>query len=252
MYAMIKRLLFGDLQVGLNNEQNRDRWIAEKIKAIPSGTSILDAGAGEQRLRPLCGHLAYVSQDFAQYDGKGDGSGMHTGTWDQTKLDIVSDITSIPRPDGSFQAVLCIEVLEHLPTPQDAIREFSRLLAPGGILILTAPFWSMTHFAPYHFATGFNRYWYQHHLLTHGFVIEELTPNGNYFDNVAQEVWRLDSETRNHPGIKMSLIDKISSRLLLRYLQRASRLNPESSAQLCFGYQLVARKVQIQGGRHHA
>ena len=30
-------------------------------------------------------------------------------------LDIISDITSIPVSDNTFDAVMCIEVFEHLP-----------------------------------------------------------------------------------------------------------------------------------------
>ena len=107
---------------------------------MPVGSRILDAGAGELQYKPFCAHLDYVSQDFAQYDGQGNSVGLQTGTWDQTQLDIVSDITAIPEPDGSFDAIMCVEVLEHVPAPVDALNEFGRLLRLDGILIVTAPF----------------------------------------------------------------------------------------------------------------
>ncbi len=84
--------------------------------------------------------------------------------WDNTKLDIVSDITSIPLPDASVDAIMCTEVFEHIPDPIAAVKEFGRLVKPGGYLLITAPFASLTHFAPYHFASGLSRFFYEKHL----------------------------------------------------------------------------------------
>lgn len=88
---------------------------------------------------------------------------------------------------------MCIEVFEHIPDPISAIKEFSRLLKPGGYLVITAPFCSSTHFAPYHFYTGFNRYFYEKHLGDNGFEITEINENGNFFEFVAQELLRVQS-----------------------------------------------------------
>ena len=165
---------------GRNNEATRSKWIERTLKEIPKGSRILDAGCGEQQFRKFCSHLVYVGQDFAGYDGLGDRRGLQTGSWDQTKLDIVCDIVSVPEPDSSFDAILCTEVLEHVVDPVAVLREFSRLLKPQGYLILTAPFCSLTHFAPYHFSTGFNHYWYSSHLQTLRFSVLEIQANGNF------------------------------------------------------------------------
>src|ERR1051326_8232905 len=185
----IKEILLGDYSdVGLGNSDTRERWVKKTLGSIPAGQSLLDAGAGELKYRKYCSHLSYVSQDFGQYDGKGDGAGIQTESWDNSKLDIVSDIASIPVEDKSFDNILCTEVFEHIPHPVKALKEFSRIIKPGGKLILTAPFCSITHFAPYHFYTGFNIYFYRKWLSDFGFELEELTYNGNYFEYLAQEV----------------------------------------------------------------
>ena len=45
----------------------------------------------------------------------------------------------MPFADGTFATVLCTEVLEHVPDPAAAIREFRRVLRPGGVLIGSVP-----------------------------------------------------------------------------------------------------------------
>ena len=44
-----------------------------------------------------------------------------------------------PLEDASFQIMIAKHVVEHLPEPDQALREFSRLLAPGGLLLLATP-----------------------------------------------------------------------------------------------------------------
>ena len=196
--------------VGTNNKATRDTWVEKTLKAIPSGLRILDAGAGEQIYKSNCGHLEYVAQDFGRYDGKGDEKGLQMGSWDQTKLDIISDIISIPEPDESFDAVMCTEVFEHLPKPINAIQEFARILKKKGLLIVTAPFCSMTHFAPYHFYTGFNRYFYEMYLEENGFEILEIKSNGNYFEYMGQEIRRIPSIADRYSNNKPNRLEQLA------------------------------------------
>ena len=148
---MLKKIIknfIGD--AGTKNLTDRQLWVKNTLAKVSKGSRILDAGAGECQYKKYCTHLNYVSQDFNEYKGDGNGAGMQTGIWDTTSIDIVSDIISIPEPDQSFDAIFCTEVFEHIPDPILAIKEFHRLLKPGGKLIITAPFNSLTHFAPYH------------------------------------------------------------------------------------------------------
>jgi SAM-dependent methyltransferase len=50
------------------------------------------------------------------------------------------DVTRLTHRDGSFALVGSFEVLEHVPDYRAALAEFYRVLAPGGWLILTVPF----------------------------------------------------------------------------------------------------------------
>lgn len=227
--------------VGTKNESERINWIEATLKKIPGGSTILDAGAGECQFKRFCGHLKYIAQDFGQYEGTGN-IGLQTGSWDNTKLDIISDITSIPLPDASVDAVMCTEVLEHIPDPLTALREFSRLIKPGGYLLITAPFASLTHFAPYHFASGLSRFFYEKHLPENGFEIIELKLNGNFFEFVAQENRRIKQIALKYSGVKLNFIQKIIIHLNLMILQKLSSRDNGSSELLCYGVHVFSRK----------
>jgi SAM-dependent methyltransferase len=45
----------------------------------------------------------------------------------------------LPFPDGAFDAVACIDGLEHLERPFDFVRECHRVLRPGGALLVSTP-----------------------------------------------------------------------------------------------------------------
>jgi len=221
------------------NEENRQAWLKKTLSALPRGARILDAGAGELRNRPLCSHLAYVSQDFCQYEGTGNGQGLQTGQWDTSQIDLVCDITTIPERDGAFDAILCSEVLEHVPNPTRALDEFARLIKPGGKLILTAPFASLVHFAPYHYCSGFSRFWYEHQLPQRAFEIEELTPNGDWFAYCQQELMRLGSMARRYGDWNWPLAYVLGVLGALYFKVRHGRRADDLA---CFGWHCVAVK----------
>lgn len=224
------------------NEINRQAWLRQILMGLPAGTRLLDAGAGELRNRRHCTHLDYVSQDFCQYHGVEGGhtkDGLQTNRWDTSRIDLVSDIAAIPAADASFDAILCSEVLEHVPEPTQALDEFARLLKPGGTLILTAPFSSIVHQAPYHFCTGFSKYWYQHHLNHRGFRIQTLIANGDWYALLRQELRRLGGLERQRRQWAWPLAYACAS-LGLVYLTLGKRNTAEDLA--CFGWHCVAVK----------
>ncbi len=226
---------------GLDNDMVRDEWVKNQLLSLPQGARLLDAGAGECRYKEFCTHLNYVSQDFCQYDGKGE-HGLQMGAWNTSSIDIVSDIIDIPEPSSSFDAILCTEVFEHLSSPELAIKEFSRLLTKGGILICTAPFCSLTHFAPYHFSTGFNLYWYNEILTKYGFDILFCEPNGNYFKFLAQELRRLPYTSIRYSSYEITTVEELNIHKVISMLERLDASDNNSSELLCYGYHVVAQK----------
>ena len=64
---------------------------------------------------------------------------------------------ALPFADGSFDVVLCREVIEHLESEPFILREFCRVLAPGGRLILTFPNRLQVASRIFHLFSGFYR-----------------------------------------------------------------------------------------------
>ncbi len=46
---------------------------------------------------------------------------------------------ALPYEDAEFQYITCLEGLEHIENPHQAVREFARLLVPGGHLVISVP-----------------------------------------------------------------------------------------------------------------
>ena len=54
--------------------------------------------------------------------------------------DILLTSEILPFENAEFDTILLTEVIEHIPDPFLAVKEVSRILKPGGILLLTWPF----------------------------------------------------------------------------------------------------------------
>lgn len=65
--------------------------------------------------------------------------------------DVVDDITSSQFDDQTFDRVVCLEVLEHVKLPRQAVDEIERILKVDGAFIVSTPFIFPTHDAPYDF-----------------------------------------------------------------------------------------------------
>jgi ubiquinone/menaquinone biosynthesis C-methylase UbiE len=97
---------------------------------------ILDAGSGEgygvdiMRKAGLDAWGMDLSPEVVEMTSSRYGAYFKTGS-----------ITEIPYPDQTFDAVTCMEVIEHIPEEQAiiALRDVFRILKPGGTLILSTP-----------------------------------------------------------------------------------------------------------------
>jgi ubiquinone/menaquinone biosynthesis C-methylase UbiE len=184
------RSVFANSDFFAFNVRNRVIWVANQATMVPAGSRVLDVGAGSAPYRALFAHCDYKTHDFVQLKD----AQLRYGRY--APIDFVSDAKSIPVPDASFDAVLCTEVLEHVPEPIAVVRELGRIVAPGGRLILTAPLGSGIHQEPYHFYGGYTPYWYQRFLKEAGFESVAVTANAGTLRHVSQETIRFVRMTR--------------------------------------------------------
>lgn len=233
------RTFYKKIQRRLNNQFERDDFIAEQLSQLPNQCKILDAGCGSQRYRKYCDHLNYKSQDFGQYrtDSKqvisNQGSNC-LNEYQYGQIDFIGNIWKIDAANQSFDVILCTEVFEHIPYPNETVKEFARLLSPNGKLILTAPSNCLRHMVPYFFYSGFSDRWYEKVLTEHGLKIESITPVGDYNSWLAVEIARTFS---THSGLaKIWLLPA----LFFYFTRKKTELSINT---LCMGYHVIATKL---------
>lgn len=107
---------------------------------------------------------------------------------------------------------------------------------------MTAPFCSLTHMAPYHMYSGFNRYWYQEVMTDLGFTDIVVEANGDWFDYMIQETRRIPFMAKKYSGAKTGLHYKAMVLPMLFLLQFLNKKNNTSDELLCFGYHVTAKK----------
>lgn len=194
----------------------------EAVRSIfRSGARILDIGGG-LRVDRSRGNVADPSRAWITPLMKGVTYRVLDAT-DTYHPDIVGDVMDMHAiADGTYDAVICLAVLEHVPRPWDAMREMRRVLVPGGRLFLYVPFLS-----PYHAMPGY----YGDYVR---FTEDGLRSLCEPFDDARIQPVRGPVETVAHliPG-RTSVVRRVG-RFLDRFWKR--------SGKQASGYFVTARK----------
>jgi len=100
---------------------------------------VLDVGCGDRR------YERFVGGEYVGFDVPAN-----------VRADLHGSIDAIPVDDACFDAVLCLQVLEHVPDPAASVRELRRVVRPGGRVLASThgvypyhpnpeDFWRWTH-----------------------------------------------------------------------------------------------------------
>lgn len=122
------------------------QWLLGKRRP-PAGLEtaqgkVLDIGAADRWIaRHLPAQVDYVALDYPST-----GRDLY-----EARPHVFADAAALPFADATFDAVVCLEVLEHVPMPCAVVAEIGRVLKPGGRAWVSMPFLYPVHDAPYDF-----------------------------------------------------------------------------------------------------
>ena len=178
---------------------------------VPAGSTVLDAGAG-------AGALTYRLADHGYRMTALD---VDPEKWtphpdiDFYVLDLDAGIKSSVA--GPFDAVCCVEVIEHVENPWNLLRELHEVVRPGGHVILSTP--NITSFLSRWLFLRSGRF---HQFFEQDLVYGHITPlTAQQVTNIAERTGFAVREVR--PGGYLSLVD-LSERSLGSITSNVARL----------------------------
>jgi len=124
-----------------------DLFFMNYVPTLPSNYSILDLGGNRTNKRGFF--------DIAQYNL----NVLYANITRKKQPTVQTDAAYLPFPDSTFDAAICAELLEHVPNPQNVLREVHRVLKSNGTLLITVPFLYPIHGDPDDFGRYTDHYW---------------------------------------------------------------------------------------------
>lgn len=132
---------------------------------------LLDIGCGTKPYRRRLSARRYIGIDLPTYGPQA--------------ADIFGTALQLPFRDASYDAVLCTQVLEHVPNPGRLLQEIARLLKPGGVLILTTPQTWGLHLEPFDYFR-YTRYGLETLAADAGLDVQSVRPTCGIWATLGQ------------------------------------------------------------------
>jgi malonyl-CoA O-methyltransferase len=120
-----------DVPESIASEDGRLLAVRDFLAGLPPGSRVADIGCGAGR------YLHWLRQWFPDYrwigiDASADALARLPGDIESVR----GSLLNLPCADGQFDAVYCVEALEHSLLPARAIAELCRVVRPGGRVLV--------------------------------------------------------------------------------------------------------------------
>ena len=146
-YSATSAFLFESTVWNRTPEKLRMReWIGHRLASAGRPLRILVYGDGPGW---DSAHLAGCGHEVTYFEVGELNTGFAARLFSHLQLDVAfADIQMLESE--SFDAIVCLDVLEHVPDPKAVTRNFYRWLRPGGVLVTSAPFFLLSPDYPTH------------------------------------------------------------------------------------------------------
>jgi ubiquinone/menaquinone biosynthesis C-methylase UbiE len=202
---------------------------------------VLDIGCANQYMKTyLRAASDYIGLDYYQTAVQ----------WYATRPQVYGDAQQLPFRENSMDAVLLLDVLEHLPRPADCLREIARVLKPTGILVLKVPFLYPLHDAPLDFHR-WTHFGLQQFVQQHGFRLRQITPIGKPLEtagllaNIAISKTVLNWIQQRSPALILGIFTPLVILTINLLCWLINLLSPEDNL-MPHSYRLVLEKTENQ------
>ncbi len=217
-----------------------EQFVLDASSSLPKNAIMLDAGAGDCVYKEIFKHVNYESADFCQVDKP------------YATVTYTCNLTAIPVKDNKYDLVLCSQVLEHLPNPEQVLQELFRVLKPNGRLWMSAPFFYEEHEQPYDFYR-YTQFGVSHLVKKTGFTIDKIDWLEGYFGTLAYQfktiATHLPLAPKHYKGLFFKLtgplvafVLKTSALFLSFYFSHADTKKKHTSSGFCKNYKVIATK----------
>jgi len=133
--------LFDYFDEGAGATKDFDRRLRSyvvQLSDVKPGSAVLDVGSGSGWITHMLASrgVRVTSVDLSERNLVQIRERVHRGSADF----VLADTYRLPFRDGSFDLVIASELLEHLESPAEGVRELQRVLARGGRLVASTPY----------------------------------------------------------------------------------------------------------------